>query len=476
MNAALTPSLSSLLPKEGLAGRILDSFPIGSYALSALLRLMDIVESTEVPSAAVECRFQPRLLVNPEFVAKHAPTPEKLLMLVMHELHHVLLGHTTLFPRATKVQNFVFDAVINGLVCRMFPGRDHTAFFTDYYDEGSFPQCLLRPPPGWPRGWPPEWCGRAMTAAASGIAKLPDGQREPAAWIHAALYSSVGATYEEVFDALPRLLSEQTIGAIPLLGGHDEKGDSGIQVASRSPVLFDIVRGIVEQWPQPPDPIRGRSLADVLKPTTVEARRPPSSRSVLRGLIRKVAGVGGAGAMRRLRMDATQALTPIPGLGRRSVVLRALGQSPLLHTGRLEWRRSVPSGERVHVYLDVSGSMDAVKGPLYGAVLDCEALVRPVVHLFSTQVADISLAELRRGLCRSTGGTDIACVAEHMAEHRVRRALLVTDGWVGRPRGRHRDTLAGAKLAVAFLGTNLNQTDLEEVANHTATLSIGARS
>jgi hypothetical protein len=468
MNTTLALSLSSLLPKEDLAERILDAFPSGSYALSALLRLMDIVESTEVPTAAVECRVQPRLLVNPEFVAKHAQTPEKLLMLVMHELHHVLLGHTTLFPRVIKIQNFVFDAVINGLVCRMFPAKDHTAFFSDYYDAESFPQCLLRPPPGWP--------GDAVTAG--GIAALPDPQRRLVGEVHAALYSPAGATYREVFDALPKLLAEQAIEGIPLLGGHEAHGESGVesgtQLESRSPVLFDIVRGIVEQWPQPPDPIRGRSLADVLNPTSIEARRPPSSRNVLRGLIRKVAGFSGAGAIRRLRTEQLEAPTPIPGLGRRSMVLRALGQEPLLHTGQVAWRRTVPSGERVHVYLDVSGSMDAVKGPLYGAVLDCEVLVHPVVHLFSTRVADISLAELRRGVCKSTGGTDIACVAEHMTANRVRRALLVTDGWVGKPRGRHQGTLAAAKLAVAFLGTNLNQADLKDVANYTATLSIGA--
>jgi len=464
MNTALAPSLSFVLPQEALAERILDAFPSGSYALSALLRLMDIVESTEVPTAAVECRVQPRLLVNPGFVAKHAQTPEALLMLIMHELHHVLLGHTTLFPRVTKVQNFVFDAVINGLVCRMFPGKDHTAFFTDYYDAGSFPQCLLRPPPGWP--------GDAVISG--GIVALPDPQRRLVGEVHAALYSSAGATYQEVFDALPKLLAEQAIEGIPLLGGHGEGDEAGTLLESRTPVLFDIVRGIVEQWPQPPDPIRGRSLADVLNPTSIEARRPPSSRSALRGLIRKVAGFSGAGAIRRLRTEQMEAPTPIPGLARRSMVLRALGQEPLLHAGRVEWRRTVPSGERVHVYLDVSGSMDAVKGPLYGAVLDCETLVHPVVHLFSTRVADISLTELRRGVCKSTGGTDIACVAEHMNANRVRRALLVTDGWVGKPRGQHLGTLAAAKLAVAFLGANLNQTDLKDVANYTATLFIGA--
>ena len=461
MNTAFSP-----LPPQSIAERILDSFPSGSYALAGLLRLMDIVESTDVPTAAVECRAEPRLLVNPQFVARHAPTAEKLLALVMHELHHVLLGHTTLFPRITPVQNFVFDAVINGIVCRMFPGEDHTSFFTDYYDADSFPQCLLRPPPGWP--------DRARIAG--GIHVLPSPQRGRVNEVHTALYSETGATYNEVYRALPRLLSDEAIAAIPLLGGHDNDDAEAGRLEQHSPVLFDIVRALVEQWPQPPDPIRGRSLADVLRDSRVTPRRTPTNRAILRRLIRKVAGFSGAGAIRRIRTEQMEASTPIPSLNRRSLVLAALGAEPLLHAGQVAWRRTVPSGERVHVYLDVSGSMDAVKGPLYGAVLDCEALVERTVHLFSTRVADVSLAELRRGVCKTTGGTDIGCVAAHMAAHRVRRALLVTDGWVGSPRGAHQGTLAAAKLAVAYLGNNCNAKDLATVANHSATLSLGAPS
>ena len=124
---ALAPNPSV---ESSLADRILDCFPSGSYALGALLRLLDIVETDEVSTAAVECRVQPRLLINPSFVAQHADTPEKLLMLVMHELHHVLLGHTTFFGTTTPIKNFVFDAVINGLICRMFPQERYTAFLT----------------------------------------------------------------------------------------------------------------------------------------------------------------------------------------------------------------------------------------------------------------------------------------------------------------------------------------------------------
>ena len=68
---------------DTLAEQILDAFPSGSYALAGLLRLLDIVATDRVPTAAVECLAQPRLLINPGFVQEHAATPEKLLMLVM---------------------------------------------------------------------------------------------------------------------------------------------------------------------------------------------------------------------------------------------------------------------------------------------------------------------------------------------------------------------------------------------------------
>ncbi|MFP6867825.1 MAG: hypothetical protein VCE91_00495, partial [Nitrospinota bacterium] len=88
-------------------------------------------------------------------------------------------------------------------------------------------------------------------------------------------------------------------------------------------------------------------------------------------------------------------------------------------------------------------------------------------------VVDISLKEMRQGLVRSTGGTDIACVAEHMAKNGVKRACILTDGWVGKPQGRHRKTLLGSRLAVAYAGESINSTDLGEVVNHVANLKTG---
>ncbi len=456
---------SDTVPRAGaaLADRVLDCFPSGAYALSGLLRLMDIVEDGSVPTAAVECRVQPRLRINPGFVAAHAATPERLLMLVMHELHHVLLGHTTLFPTPTPAHNFVFDAVINGVISRMFPAPEYTSLLTGYYDAKSFPKCLLRPPPGWP--------GRPQIAG--GILTLEEPLRSRARDIHAALYSEAGASYREVFELLPKLLGKDAIGDIPLLGGHAEDGAAKGGLEKRSPVLFDIVRSVVEQWPQPPHPIRGRSLASILETDTVQPKRPASARATLRSLMRKVASCGPSGRVRQPAVDTPLAPVPIPTLDRRTSVLRALGYEPLLHAGPVPWRRQVPAGERVHVYLDVSGSMDGVKNALYGAILDSQAYVHPTVHLFSTEVADISLSELRAGICKSTGGTSIVCVAAHMEANRVRRGLIVTDGWVGKPHGHHLQILSSAKLAVAFLGSSTNTQDLAAVADFTAPLTIG---
>ena len=272
---------------QSLADRILDCFPSGTYALSALLRLLDVVETRDVETAAVECRLQPRLLVNPDFVDTWAATPEKLLMLVMHELHHVLLGHTRLFPRVTRVDNLVFDAIINALLCRMFPAPEHTTFFTDFYDDNRFPECLLRPPTGWtPTGLvtvPSPLKGRAMR-------KLSE--------VYLALYSPKGASYDELYDALRETVSELLAAGVVLLGDHDDSELDGMGSADGhldewSPILFEIVRQIVERWPQPPDPIAGRSLSDLLRNESVQPRSQRSNRAVLRNLFRRLVDVRG---------------------------------------------------------------------------------------------------------------------------------------------------------------------------------------
>jgi hypothetical protein len=98
--------------------------------------------------------------------------------------------------------------------------------------------------------------------------------------VYRALYSETGANYKELYDALRRALPP--LDGIRLLGSH------GAELAELEGLVFETVRSIVEHWPQPPDPIKGRSWADLLRLEQVRVRR--GNRSILRALIRKVAG------------------------------------------------------------------------------------------------------------------------------------------------------------------------------------------
>ena len=77
----------------------------------------------------------------------------------------------------------------------------------------------------------------------------------------------------------------------------------------------------------------------------------------------------------------------------------------------------------------------------------------------------MTLEALRRGECHSTGGTSIQCVAAHMRKHRVQRAVLVTDGYVGAPAGQDLETLERARIGVALTPGNSTRNDLEGVAD-----------
>ena len=132
-----------------LAARIYAAFPVAQSAFAHLLHLLDIEVTDSVPTAAVTLGGRSRLLLNPAFVAEFCPADHDLVMLVLHELHHVALGHTRLFPRLTPAQNWAFDCVINAQLCRLYPEPHQTALFRRIYRADAMPEALLRPPEGW---------------------------------------------------------------------------------------------------------------------------------------------------------------------------------------------------------------------------------------------------------------------------------------------------------------------------------------
>jgi hypothetical protein len=407
-----------------LRERIFDAFPVTQPSFQRLLGLLDIEATAAVPTAAVTLGSRSVLQINPQFVQDNCATDHDLVMLVLHELHHVALGHTRLFPRVTRAQNWAFDCVINAQLARLFPQPQWTRLFRACYRADAFPWALLRPPEGW-RTPEEVW--------------LPGRAGE----IHRALYSDHSVSYADLYALLPQLLvAEGNLDG--LLGNHGAEAADDL-----APDVRRELRDILAEWPRVDERSGhddgGERLTDSV--SRADARRQAVAQ--IRRALLSVAADGEAGARGNFAWQSTPSVLPYaPRLGRSDFVRAALGHPSLLHETAVPMRRPLAQ-ERTHVYLDVSGSMRRELPLIYAALRPLAGLLHPKVHLFSTEVADISLAQLARGVRVGTGGTSFAPVTQHLIDQRIGRAVFITDGWVGDVPAEHARRLSGRRARFA---------------------------
>ncbi|MBM3977975.1 MAG: VWA domain-containing protein [Planctomycetes bacterium] len=475
------------LSGETLRRRIYDVLPAASYQLDRLLRLCDIVPTDAVATAAIECSTAPRLLVNPRFVDECCRRDEHLFLLVMHELMHVVLGHTRLFPRPTVAHNIAFDAVINAMLCRQFRDPVYAEFFQRVNDWQNFPARLLRPAPGWPEAPQP----------------LPEDANDEERKLHARLYGddAPNVTYAEIFELLAALLEQRspriedaarratTPGAEPLPGRS--KGDQGIALpvligdhasgtdggssldehAATDATLQDVLRRMVKLWPPSARPLSGRDQGRNPSRWLVPKADNPGRavRAAVRALLRKAGIRAEQGKSRRLRRTSgpTAVETVLPQLrDRRSAAFERLhGRRPLLFQGETLSIRARPETAIAHVYLDVSGSVWPVLPVFSSVLLAASRAGEARLFAFSTVIAEIRRFDSNPRI-GNTGGTDLGCVLQHLEgirrRSRPKHAVLITDGMVGRADALRVKRL-GVRLHVGLLPPS-SRADLQHVA------------
>lgn len=435
--------------------KIAESLPRDSVSLRALLSIASVEETEEVQTACVTFGQHPRLLVNPSFVNQHAGTLVKLQTLIGHELLHVALGHTRRYTACSPLDNLVFDCLINSILSKTDPTPERTALFRDFYSEDRFPECFLRPPENW---HPSARVRLPRPLQSSRIDGLPYVQD-----VYRRLWGDAGASGAEVRAAIllgaARLNTSllNAIDQIPLLGGHTDHGEESFYGE-----LTEYVAGLVAQEINNKLVKRGihhdasfsvLPKLDHVTPASLNMRRQ------FRGLFEHLAHGTGSARLKSTQPYARTYITPVPHQDRQAIVQRMLGNQPMLYAAT-DIRPNIRSSERIHVYLDVSGSMNNVIPALYGAMRDCQGWIHERVHLFSTVVADISRTQLKAGVRITTQGTNINCVADHLDKHNVKRALIITDGFVGKPSDRAVKVLMATKLVAALAGSSVWMNDL----------------
>lgn len=449
--------------------QIAESLPRDSVSIRALLQIARIQLSTEIPTACVTFGAEPELLINPEFVEQHAQTPAKLQALIGHELLHIALGHTRRYTQCSPMDNLVFDCLINATWSKAHPTPEATALFRDFYSDALFPQCFLRPPDDWHPRERVRLPAALKGADFEGVAFVKE--------VYKRLWGPVGVSAWEIREAIRigskgfRLTLEAIIEDLLLLGGHEHAPDASGVSDARS--LNAFLKTIADEYSAKLSgmPIEsGGQARELLLPTPIIPTKV-SARARLKNLFSYLAHGQGPARLGGHMEKALVIQTPVPNRDRRAIVQRQFGITPFFYQGESVTKRP-RTAERVHIYLDVSGSMDSVIRPLYGAVSDCKDWVAEQVHLFSTKVEDISLTELLAGKLVTTGGTSIECVVRHMETHGVQRALILTDGFVGVPSPASARVLEKVRLAACWVGGSVNKRDIGRFVGRQTDLAL----
>jgi len=444
--------------------RILNVLPAATYQMDQFLKLVDVVVGDLSETAAVEVGQQPRLHLNAAFVAKYCRRDEHLLMLILHELYHFILGHTRLFPRLTVAHNILFDVVINAMLCRQFREKPYVTFFEVINSATRFPGRLLRPPAGWLEGQP--YFAPAASDKERQVMQLLYGER------------SATVTYHEIFELMKeeveilwaycpkngrdgRPSRRRIKGGFVLLGDHFGENLSGIHdsVALQDELLKEILSRVTRRWPDDAQRILGRGAGgEPLNYILPQSRNPRAAfLHALKGLLAK-AGVlhpgPGAPRAREQRMSSYAYSSVLPNWRDRQAFSRMVlyGVAPILYANKGQHPRPRWISQVAHIYVDVSGSMANALPWLVGALDPLQRRGACRLYAFSTVVDPIKPGALIGGLIKNTLGTNIHCVCDHILSFRKtetpRQVVLLTDGATGQPAQAEIDALKARHICI----------------------------
>ena len=402
-------------------------------AIRAVLKVLHVEFTDTVPTLAVTCERRPRLLVNIGFVREHCRTEAHVKAVICHEFLHVLLRHTERFTTLTPAEHLALDAVINAIIHRSL-GPDYSGMMSRYYAGERGLGRLLRPP----------------TAAEE--ARITQSEWDGSRRAQRQVLTAWGGLYggrlvaDDIRDLARDHFTREARSTVLLIGNHDALSGGGSLDPDGSTVLADTLDAALKAMNgsgvfRSPN---GRGVGadayrnEVRGADTAADRWCREAYAVLRRhLLPDAQSVAREPAPRSFML-------PVLSPGDRRATLRSLW-SPFLPAAR--WDTATPARVgSAHVYLDVSGSMDA-EMPLIIALLGRLApYIRRPFWAFSNVVAPARI-EQGRLVAETTGGTSLSCVLAHVARTKPRAAIVVTDGYI--------EALAPAQVA-AISGTRLH--------------------
>lgn len=491
-------------PEEMFRSRIFRILPPDMPFIHDLLSFSLVGFSEATPTAAISQGCPPMLVFNPDFYERHCRRDEWLLVVLLHELHHIRYAHHLLFGVADALKNLAFDAIVNAQIARILRRPEYLSFFRHFYPDPGFPAVFLAPPPLWEYA-EHTWENAPETARLRERVFGPLGpEAGERGWrLYRRLYdewSREPVLFSELVDFFQSLPGNGGMAMPSLLGSHgspDALRDAGAPPHPPSEADADDSEEeeteSLASGPAHPDDAwmaeQRRRLAE--DPFLDDVTRQMESCLDRR---RKATGVGYDPNLRSVavplaspKLKAMRTLKQLcvrlgiynqfsPERALRPVASETLSTEPQFSAAdRTYWARSIlwdcppvlcqharPIQKKTwdavpacHVYLDVSGSMKDDLPWLLSAFIRLAAMGLVRAFMFSNRVVPVSLSALRKGQVHTTGGTDLDCVLRHVLDtprfRRPRQILVVTDGDFYRPGNLGAFTKTGVKLHLALI-------------------------
>lgn len=420
--------------EERIKMRIYQVLPSYSLQLNEFLKITKIrFDNPDVTSAAISFGKYPTLYLDKDFLNEHCQSDEHLFMLVMHELYHVILGHTKLYPRITELDNYCFDAMINSMLCKQFPETRYTSFFTTLYtDDGN--GCLLR----------------------------PEGEKTPKRFhpLLKELYQSDNATYYEIYKMVVKNAANLSIKSVPLLGNH-----SNFSSENNEKTIEEFIERFTENWNLSGIGKKAGVSKDVREKSFSLSKIDMSNFRIIKyfvGLFRQEAA--NHHKLKRSFVSLDSQTYFINFKDRMSFTKRLLGEEIIPYSSEVWQERILPVnyGDTLF-YLDVSGSLQPELNnilPLLERLLKKNQIR---CFAFSNQIFPFTLKDYRSGKYRTTSGTDVNAVFQNYFENkldrRYRKIILLTDGFFGRINDNYVERIRKERICIGLILTPDGEVD-----------------
>jgi predicted metal-dependent peptidase len=392
------------------------------YNYDSFLKIVDIEFTDKVPTLSVSIEERPTMKINIDFMNRHCKTVEHVKALIFHELLHITLGHNLIIPEDDSkalINNIAFDCVIN-MIIHKIKGNKYSSVMTNIYSQLEDKITYILMP--YQKNFTTE------------NFVLDDIWRN--------LYQSNNISQSDIINVLEDIIKKEIY--VPLIGNHsdgiskdsedikkesDIKAKSGIKIKENT---ADKIKGfnnksqaVVNNEEENYQKLRGD--ADYLNNIEMQTN---DMRLMLSWKIKIYKSILRFLEDSKSRVKNSKGdydfFSPVLNNKDRRSFIKSMWNDNFVFS-RWTTIKNIDS-KQANVYIDLSGSMTQELPYIISVLFKLKMYIKNPFWAFSNKVEKAKFKG-NKLISKTTGGTSIIPVFEHIKEKKAKKAIIVTDGY-----------------------------------------------